>query len=140
MNSKGFTLIELMIVIAILGIMMGSFPQLLAFYSSNIGINDKKIESNRAQTVFFYCMKQFLKKSRTIQSVKANSVTFNDNSSIEIDKTKKNVIFKNNESTKIVRMGSNIIFSKFQQIDYYTFGSYLKLGDNLLPVFWRVGQ
>lgn len=140
MNRNGFTLIELMIVVAILGILLGSFPQLLTFYSRNLGLNDIKLESNRAQNVVFYCMKQFLKRSRVIKSVEVDSVTFDDDSSIKIDKTKSLIIFKNGKFKNIVKMGKYMSFSKFKRIDYYTFGSYLTLGNNVLPVFWRVGQ
>lgn len=140
MSRKGFTLIELMIIIACLGVILGPFSQAFSFYAKNLRLNDRTLECNRAQTVVFYCMKQFLKSSSTIKTITDNSVTMKNNKKITIDKLKRVIIFTDGERKNVVRMGPALTFSKFVKTDYYTFGSYVTIGNIVVPMYWRVGK
>jgi len=140
MNNKGFTLIELMIVIAILGILVGNFSDPLSFYTRQLKFEEKSLENGMKQSLVFYCMKKFLDCSATIKKVTSTEVYLSNNKHFKVDKDKKSIIFIDGKKINTIDFGDAISFSEFIKTDYLTFSCYIKLGDETIPMFWRVGK
>ena len=140
MNKKGFTLIELMIVIAIIGIMVEIFTLPISFFMKRSVLNGKLLEEKRSQATVFYCMKHFLKDSTLVKSVSPTTVNFADNRKIEIVIGKRKILFFDGKHTKTVHYDKSIKFSPLKKVDYMTFGCFMTLGRTNLPMFWRSGK
>jgi len=137
MNNKAFTLIELMIVVAVLGIMSAAFSAPVSFFLKRSLLNADYLDEKRTQTTVFYCMKHFLGHTAIVERVMPNEVKFSNNHRIQIINAKHKILFFDGKETRTVHLGKSMRFSKLKKIDYLTFGCYMALNRAIIPMFWR---
>ena len=136
MNKRGFTLIELMIVVACMSIIFVPFWSNVEQMVHGIKFQDNKLETSQQAISVFAHIKDFLKTSGNILSADTDRVVFENGQEIMFeDKTGELQIGK-----KRLKLYKSLVFGPFKMIDYKTFAGMLRVGGDSFPMYWRVGK
>ncbi len=142
MKKNGFTLIELMIVIAIIGIIMGcGFFDGIKFLSHRFKHDSKIVSENTKLCFMFSKIKRILEKENEVIDVEE------DGHCVNLSKERRIRVSPNGKNISIVDSNGELNynfkdtwFSKFRKIDNKTFYCKIKFRKMSLPMYWKVGN
>lgn len=135
MNKRAFTLIELMIVIAILGILMSGIYKSFAALSDESKYNRRLIDETTSLTVAYAAIKSELGKCTEIIDCDFDRVLFNDDHGIKIARNGKTVTVGNKE----IKLIGNARIRDLIALDSRSFSTEVATGRDKITVIWRTG-
>ena len=138
MNRRAFTLIELMIVVAIMGIMAESFFQPIQLL---LGIDKKTraiIDHNQLLATAFIKLKKFSKERPNIDSCSDHMIKFSDGATIILDADSSEIFLCSGEK-KITLSGLNFKMP-LSKLDHRTWALSLQVNGEDLKTMWRCGK
>lgn len=135
-TEKGFTLIELMIVVAIMGIVVTSiYPSLLTMIVQDRQQN-AVLQDAAGLTRLFGLFKTELKQPVLVVSADEKGVRFSDDRAIEILNGGRAIKIGHS----VVRLEGGARCWGFEKIDDRTFSSQIKNGPDRIRAIWRTGE
>lgn len=135
-QKKGFTLIELMIVIAVLGIMIFNFPHLETVMTGQSKLVQETIDESRSLTMLYIAIKEVLKDKNASIAQCRRGVLLLDND-VQITVADEGKIVKVGQ--REIRLGGQARFSGFRKIDDKTVMTLVNTGKDNIVVYWRIG-
>ncbi|MFZ5953344.1 MAG: type IV pilin protein [Candidatus Rifleibacteriota bacterium] len=138
MKRKAFTLIELMIVIAVIGITVESFwgPGKML-----LGIDRKTqtmLDENQNLLAFYQHLKRFNLGRTEITSCEGHQIVFSDGSSLYYDRDLKEFYLKN--AGEEARFKNLLPSSPFRKLNSRTYSFFMQINGEQLNTVWRCGQ
>lgn len=135
MNRRAFTLIELMIVVAILGIALCDlYPSIETMWRQNRRERDNMRDTG-ALTRAYALIKAELRQCADVSYADENGVLFADDRSIKIFDAGKTVVI----GKKVIKFAGRARIWGFEKIDARTFSSEVHIGNDDIRVVWRTG-
>jgi len=135
MNSKAFTLIELMIVIAIMGIALFSlylgFPALFG----GIDRHQQMVEENTGLTLAYGMISNCLKDCRRISSVADGRILFDNDQYIALENFGKQL----RVNGKVLPLVGRTCISEIEHVSDTMFITRVDTGFDVIRVIWQTG-
>lgn len=136
MKRNAFTLIELMIVIAIMGIMISAFYLDTPTLIGSLGQNQEVIEENRSLTLAYGLIRSCLKDCKRIVSVNDGRILFDNDNYIAI----KNFGQQLQINGRTLQLAGRVSISEIEHIGDDMFMTRVNTGVDILQVLWKVGD
>lgn len=136
MNKKAFTLIELMIVVAIIGIIVTTFHLHPPFLIGSLNRNQEIIEENRSLTLAYGLIRNCIKDCRRIVSVSEGRILFDNDSYIAIENF--GTLVRVNGKT--LQLAGRASISEIEHINDDMFMTRVNTGMDVLQVLWKAGE
>lgn len=135
----GFTLIELMIVIAILGIACGSFFTPLRGLVLDMKSNEVEIQRQERMTTAFILLEKAFGTSTglTVRSGDEIALVGGACSFVKREQGGRGIIIMRQGAEIRVETGDGIVFGPFQPVDGKTAWCPAQISDVRFPMFWR---
>ena len=138
MNKKGFTLIELMIVVAIIGIIVEAFWAPLRIITGLEESRQETLDYNQRLLKDFLELKRINSAREAIKNSEAQSVVFVDGSKLMMDSGSSCIAFYNGSKTHLFK--SLNFTGDFQIIGSKTYIIPLKINEKQINSWWRCGK
>lgn len=134
--KKGFTLIELMIVVAVMGVMLLDFPHLETIMTGQSKLVQETIDESRSLTMLYTAIKEALKdKNVSIAQCRRGVLLLDNDVRISVANDGKIVKVGQRE----IRLGGLARFSGFRKMDDKTVMTLVNTGRDDIVVYWRIG-
>lgn len=139
MKRTGFTLIELMIVIAILGIACGSFFTPLQGVIFDMKSNWTEIQRQESLTTGFLLLEKAFASSAglSVKSADELSLVGGACTSIRREAEGRILVITKQGTDMRVSLGGGIVFGPFKPVDGKTAWCLAQMPDARFPMFWR---
>jgi len=135
MKKKAFTLIELMIVVAILGIISFSFYSGFTPLFGDLERYQTLIEENRSLTLAYGKISSCLKKCRQIAGVTDGRIVFDNDNVIAIENYGQHIRING----RLFRLNGRASISAIELISDTMFITRVTTGGESLRILWRTG-
>lgn len=135
MNKKAFTLIELMIVIAVLSIATAGFYGSFSPHFNDLERNQTLIEENRSLTLAYGKISSCLKKCRQIAGVTDGRILFDNDNVIAIENYGQHIRING----RLLKLQGRASISEIELISDTMFITRVTTGGENLRILWRVG-
>lgn len=138
MKRRAFTLIELMIVVAVIGIMVQAFWAPGKTLTGLQERSQKLIEQNQALAEDFLKLKKFNAKREEIREIHPYRVVFKDGATLILDLDHKWILLSGNSELTVIK---DLKFqSSIKQLDARTYSFELDLNGEKINSHWRCGR
>lgn len=136
MSKRAFTLIELMIVVAVLGIaLLCIYPSLGALFKQG-KLGQQMIDEAGSLTTAYAAIKAELVKCSVIVDCDFDRVLFNDDHVIRVSRTGQKIVVGNKE----YQLKGRARIKDLLAIDNKSFSTVVFTGSDKITVVWRVGE
>jgi prepilin-type N-terminal cleavage/methylation domain-containing protein len=138
MNKKGFTLIELMLVIAIMAIIIEAFWAPIRVLTGLEERRQKSLDYNQRLLMDFLKLEKFNAKRKQIKSAEKDCINFEDGAKLLIDKKFSCFTIKNATQTYLLR--SLKYAGDLKVVSSKTYIIYLNMNKSKINSWWRCGE
>ncbi len=135
MNKSGFTLIELMIVVAVLSILTSGFFIAFPHLFESMDRHQAMVEENRSLTLAYGKIRDCLKKCSRIANVVDGRIIFDNDQEIVIEDFGRQLRING----RVVKLKGRASISDIEHVSETMFTTRVFAGGESLRILWRTG-
>ncbi len=136
MNKKGYTLIELMIVIAIMGVIMTSLSLSDQNIKRTLRFKDEKFQQNKELLNFYSQLKKFTRGCNKVIIANERMVEFNDGNVMKSLHNGRKIML----NSKVFTFGKTVKIWGFEKYSENSFLMDFRIKNDRFNIVWRVNQ